>query len=68
MASDASSSTSVNPVLGMPTRLHGKGAGVGWPFLRQTPRIAPRAGVAQLVEHVIRNDGVVGSIPISGTT
>lgn len=26
------------------------------------------AGVAQLVEHVIRNDGVVGSIPISGTT
>ncbi len=29
---------------------------------------APGAGVAQLVEHVIRNDGVVGSIPISGTT
>src|SRR4051812_22619612 len=28
---------------------------------------APRAGVAQLVEHVILNDGVVGSIPISGT-
>jgi hypothetical protein len=27
-----------------------------------------RAGVAQLVEHVIRNDGVVGSSPITGTT
>ena len=26
-----------------------------------------RAGVAQLVEHVIRNDGVVGSSPITGT-
>ena len=26
------------------------------------------AGVAQLVEHVIRNDGVVGSSPITGTT
>ncbi len=25
------------------------------------------AAVAQLVEHVIRNDGVVGSNPISGT-
>src|SRR5690606_5425855 len=32
------------------------------------PRIRGLAGVAQLVEHVIRNDGVVGSIPISGTT
>ena len=27
----------------------------------------PDAGVAQLVEHVIRNDGVVGSSPITGT-
>lgn len=27
-----------------------------------------RAAVAQLVEHVIRNDGVVGSSPISGTS
>src|SRR5690606_41103618 len=26
------------------------------------------AGIAQLVERVIRNDEVVGSIPISGTT
>lgn len=26
------------------------------------------AGVAQLVEHVIRNDGVVGSSPITGTS
>lgn len=25
------------------------------------------AAVAQMVEHVIRNDGVVGSSPISGT-
>src|SRR6056297_1872755 len=28
---------------------------------------AHKAGVAQLVEHVIRNDGVVGSSPITGT-
>ncbi len=26
-----------------------------------------RAGVAQLVEHVIRNDGVGGSSPFTGT-
>ena len=26
-----------------------------------------RAALAQLVEHIIRNDGVVGSNPISGT-
>ncbi len=25
------------------------------------------AGVAQLVEHLIRNEGVVGSSPITGT-
>ena len=29
--------------------------------------MADDAGVAQLVEHVIRNDGVVGSSPITGT-
>ena len=27
----------------------------------------PDAGVAQLVEHLIRNEGVVGSSPITGT-
>ncbi len=27
----------------------------------------PVAGVAQLVEHLIRNEGVVGSSPITGT-
>ena len=27
-----------------------------------------KAGVAQLVEHLIRNEGVVGSSPITGTT
>jgi hypothetical protein len=32
-----------------------------------TPRIRVHAGIAQLVERVIRNDEVVGSIPISGT-
>ena len=26
------------------------------------------AGIAQLVEHLIRNEGVVGSSPITGTT
>jgi hypothetical protein len=30
-------------------------------------RKCSRAAVAQLVEHIIRNDGVVGSIPIRGT-
>ena len=27
----------------------------------------PVAGVAQLVEHLIRNEGVVGSSPVTGT-
>ena len=31
------------------------------------PQAMPSAALAQLVEHVIRNDGVVGSNPISGT-
>jgi hypothetical protein len=31
-------------------------------------RAAPEAAVAQLVEHVIRNDGVGGSSPFCGTT
>ncbi len=31
-------------------------------------RATPKAAVAQLVEHVIRNDGVGGSSPLSGTT
>lgn len=35
---------------------------------RHTPRATWNAAVAQLVEHVIRNDGVVGSSPISGTS
>ena len=39
-----------------------------WLLREGLPRIPARAGVAQLVEHVIRNDGVVGSIPISGTS
>lgn len=26
------------------------------------------AGIAQLVEHLIRNEGVAGSSPVSGTT
>ena len=38
-------------------------------FLRYIAVFAVRglAAVAQLVEHVIRNDGVVGSSPISGS-
>ncbi len=31
-------------------------------------RLENGAGVAQLVEHVIRNDGVGGSSPFTGTT
>ena len=30
--------------------------------------IGPNAGIAQLVEHLIRNEGVAGSSPVSGTT
>src|SRR6185295_18971419 len=30
--------------------------------------IASRAGVAQLVEHVTRNDGVTGSIPVTSSS
>ncbi len=30
--------------------------------------ICEDAALAQLVEHIIRNDGVVGSNPIGGTT
>ena len=30
--------------------------------------LAVDAGLAQLVEHLIRNEGVVGSSPITGTT
>ena len=54
-----------------------------WSVARKTPRdVAKRgagkyqvripisrfAALAQLVEHIIRNDGVVGSNPIGGTT
>ena len=34
----------------------------------RTPLQQQDAAVAQLVEHVIRNDGVGGSSPFSGTT
>ena len=30
--------------------------------------MVPPAGIAQLVEHLIRNEGVAGSSPVSGTT
>ncbi len=35
---------------------------------RPSPTMRGYAGIAQLVERVIRNDEVVGSIPISGTS
>lgn len=35
---------------------------------RHTPCASWNAAVAQMVEHVIRNDGVEGSSPFSGTT
>jgi hypothetical protein len=31
-------------------------------------RVAWSAAIAQLVEHVIRNDGVTGSNPVCGTS
>ena len=43
---------------------------VGWPQRlsgREPPLREKNAAVAQLVEHVIRNDGVGGSSPFSGT-
>ncbi len=33
----------------------------------EVPRKGWRAGVAQLVEHVTRNDGVTGSIPVTSS-
>lgn len=41
--------------------------GYTWPRKGATPR-RTSAGVAQLVEHVIRNDGVGGSSPFTGTS
>jgi hypothetical protein len=34
----------------------------------QAPPITPEAGVAQLVEQLIRNQQVIGSSPIAGST
>ena len=36
--------------------------------LSSTKVVRPQAGIAQSVEQLIRNEKVVGSIPISGTT
>ena len=38
-----------------------------WKCGKRYINIIPVAGVAQLVEHLIRNEGVVGSSPITGT-
>ena len=38
-----------------------------WKYGKRYINIIPVAGVAQLVEHLIRNEGVVGSSPITGT-
>jgi hypothetical protein len=47
------------------------GAAVGIACQRANPLILaaayPHAALAQLVEHIIRNDGVTGSSPVSGT-
>ena len=43
------------------------GVGKG-PLLRARQRPAPGAALAQLVEHRIRNAGVTGSSPVSGTS
>ena len=37
------------------------------PARASTSRFRERAALAQLVEHIIRNDGVTGSSPVSGT-
>jgi hypothetical protein len=48
------------------------GAAVGIACQRANPLILaaayPHAALAQLVEHIIRNDGVTGSSPVSGTS
>ena len=38
-----------------------------WKFIETYTKICAYAGLAQLVEHLIRNEGVVGSSPITGT-
>ena len=38
-----------------------------WKFIETYIKICAYAGLAQLVEHLIRNEGVVGSSPITGT-
>ena len=48
-----------------------KNCACNWSIDRKRPKnleLLGNAGIAQLVERVIRNDEVVGSIPISGTT
>ena len=35
---------------------------------KRPPHESILAALAQLVEHIIRNDGVTGSSPVSGTT
>ncbi len=39
-----------------------------WKQIKIYIKISAYAGLAQLVEHLIRNEGVVGSSPITGTT
>ena len=39
-----------------------------WKKVKIYIKIPAYAGLAQLVEHLIRNEGVVGSSPITGTT
>ena len=38
-----------------------------WKWIKKYIIMRCVAGVAQLVEHLIRNEGVVGSSPITGT-
>ena len=38
-----------------------------WKKVKIYTKIVANAGLAQLVEHLIRNEGVVGSSPITGT-
>ena len=57
-------------IFGEPIRKHPLGLACGRLIARVGALSQPsgQAALAQLVEHIIRNDGVVGSSPPSGTT
>ena len=54
------------PRLLTPDRIFASTGAGRWPAIRANG--APNAGLAQMVEHLICNQGAAGSIPAAGTT